>query len=50
MTWDAYNALKSAHNDFVAAEDKEILENDLEFIGIFGIQDPLRPTIIESIA
>lgn len=50
MTWDAYNALKSAHNDFVAAEDKEILETDLEFIGIFGIQDPLRPTIIESIA
>jgi len=50
MTWDAYNALKSAHNDFVTAEDREFLETDLEFIGIFGLQDPLRPTIIDSIA
>jgi len=30
-------------------EDREVLYTDLIAIGLFGIQDPLRDTIIDSI-
>jgi len=50
MSWDDYNNLKSANNDFEKEADRECLENDLEVIGIFGLQDPLRDTIVDSIA
>jgi len=46
MTMAAYEELKAANNDFVAEKDREILETDLEAIGIFGLQDPLRSTIV----
>jgi len=49
MTWDAYNTLKAANNDFEKEKDRECLEVDLEAIGIWGLQDPLRETIIDSI-
>jgi len=49
MSMYDYNLLKSSHNDFEKEKDRECLEQDLTAIGIFGLQDPLRPTIIDSI-
>ena len=49
MSMGDYEALKAANNDFVAEKDREVLETDLEAIGIFGLQDPLRSTIVQSI-
>lgn len=39
----------AAHNNFQKENDRLILETDLIAIGIFGLQDPLRPTIVSSI-
>jgi len=50
MSWETFNQLKEANNDFEKEADRECLECDLEAIGIFGLQDPLRDTIIDSIA
>ncbi len=50
MSMDDYEALKAANNDFEKEADREVLETDLEAIGIFGLQDPLRPTIKAAIA
>jgi Ca2+ transporting ATPase len=49
MSMDAYNAIKAAHNNFEKEKDREVLEQGLVAIGIFGLQDPLRPTIVDSI-
>lgn len=50
MTVDEFNQMKSEHNDFEKEGDRECLEeNGLEAIGIFGLQDPLRSTIVKSI-
>lgn len=47
---DEYQQIKASHNDFVKEVDREVLEEGgLEAIGIFGLQDPLRPTIVNSI-
>jgi P-type E1-E2 ATPase len=50
MSMDDYNQLKASNNDFEKEADRECLEHDLEAIGIWGIQDPLRDTIVSSIA
>jgi magnesium-transporting ATPase (P-type) len=44
-----YEALKAESNDFETEADKEVLEKGLIGIGIFGLQDPLRDGIKESI-
>lgn len=44
-----FERLKRNNNDFEKEKDREILEKDLIAIGIFGLQDPLRPDIVESI-
>lgn len=50
MTMEEFEQIKSNHNDFEKEGDRECLEeNGLEAIGIFGLQDPLRPTIVKSI-
>lgn len=49
MGADKFDGLKRQHNNFEKEADREVLETDLEAIGIFGLQDPLRPTIVESI-
>jgi Ca2+ transporting ATPase len=49
MSMDEYNALKAANNDFEKEKDREVLEQGLTAIGLFGLQDPLRPTIVDSI-
>jgi magnesium-transporting ATPase (P-type) len=42
--------LKSEHNDIETPADRRSgLEKDLIAIGLFGIQDPLRDTIVESV-
>jgi magnesium-transporting ATPase (P-type) len=50
MSLDDYEQLKASNNDFEKEADRECLETDLEAIGIFGLQDPLRDTIVDSIA
>ena len=49
MSMEAYETLKAENNDFETEKDREVLENDLVAIGIFGLQDPLRDTIVSSI-
>jgi len=49
MSMGDYETLKSEHNDFATDEDRNVLETDLTGLGIFGLQDPLRPTIVKSI-
>jgi len=49
MSMDEYERIKSNNNDFEKEDDKEILEDNLVAIGLFGIQDPLRKSIVESI-
>lgn len=49
MSLDEYNSIKAANNDFEKEKDREVLECDLIAIGVFGLQDPLRPTIVDSI-
>jgi magnesium-transporting ATPase (P-type) len=43
MSMEEFENLKSANNDFEKAEDRGCLETDLTAMGIFGLQDPLRP-------
>ena len=50
MTMDEFNSLKASHNNFEKEKDRECLEEGgLEAIGIFALQDPLRPSIKDSI-
>jgi len=49
MTMEEFETLKSQNNDFKNESDRQILETDLIAIGLFGIQDPLRGTIVESV-
>ena len=49
MPLSEFEALKEEKNNFVDDADKESLEEGLCALCIFGIQDPLRPGIVESI-
>lgn len=49
MSMQEYENIKYNNNNFEKEEDKFVLEQDLVAIGIFGIQDPLRETIVPSI-
>jgi P-type E1-E2 ATPase len=50
MSMSEYESIKTEHNDFVKEADRECLEEGgLEAIGIFGLQDPLRSSIVDSI-
>jgi len=50
LTTEEYEAIKADNNNFEKESDREVLEQNLEAIGIFGLQDPLRETIRDSIA
>jgi magnesium-transporting ATPase (P-type) len=50
MSMNDFNNIKAANNDFEKENDREVLEAGLVAIGVFGLQDPLRPTIVDSIA
>jgi len=49
MSLSEFESIKAENNDFEKEADREILEQDLVAVGIFGLQDPLRNGIIESI-
>jgi magnesium-transporting ATPase (P-type) len=49
MTMDEYETLKAENNDFEKPDDRDCLEKELVAVGIFGLQDPLRDGIVDSI-
>ena len=49
MSMKEFNNLKRNNGDFETDEQREVLENDLTAIGIFGLQDPLRDSIADDI-
>lgn len=50
MSRQEYEKVKASHNNFDSADDRRKgLENNLIAIGLFGIQDPLRDTIVSSV-
>lgn len=46
---DEYLSLKESNNNFETVVDRHVLAQELTAIGLFGIQDPLRDTIVDSI-
>ena len=46
---EEFEGLKADNDNFTTVENRACLETGLTAIGIFGLQDPLRPTIIDSI-
>lgn len=45
-----FETIKAQNNNFESADDRRRgLENNLIAIGLFGIQDPLRDTIVKSV-
>lgn len=49
MSMREFTRLKHRYNQFATDEDRANLEQELTAVGIFGLQDPLRDTIVESI-
>jgi P-type E1-E2 ATPase len=49
MSMSEFASIKAANNNFEKEQDREVLEKELVAVGIFGLQDPLRAGIIESI-
>jgi P-type E1-E2 ATPase len=46
---DEFKRLKDENNNFELETDRQVLESELIAIGLFGIQDPLRDTIVDSV-
>jgi magnesium-transporting ATPase (P-type) len=49
MSMDEFENLKRDNNKFEKPEDRDCLEKELVAVGIFGLQDPLRKGIRESV-
>jgi len=49
MSLKEFERIKAENNDFAKDADREVLEKGLTAFCIFGLQDPLRPTIVDSI-
>lgn len=49
MSADEYNRLSLDNNGFAKDEDRVVLERELTAVGLFGLQDPLRSTVKDSI-
>jgi magnesium-transporting ATPase (P-type) len=50
MSRQEYEDVRAKNNNFDSADDRRKgLENNLVAIGLFGIQDPLRDTIVKSV-
>jgi len=45
-----WEALKADNNNFETEADREVVEQDLNMVAIFGLMDPLRPGIKQAIA
>ena len=44
-----YEDLKASNNEFKHEKDREVLEASLTVVGVFALQDPLRPEIVASV-
>jgi len=49
MSMDEFEQIKADNNNFETHADKEVLEDNLCALGIFGLMDPLRDTVPNSI-
>jgi P-type E1-E2 ATPase len=49
MSLFEYLDLKDGHGGFRTPRSRGILEQNLTALGIFGLQDPLRPGIFDSV-
>jgi len=49
MSMADFEQVKADNNNFESEADRECLEKDLVAYAIFGLQDPLRSTIVSSI-
>jgi P-type E1-E2 ATPase len=49
MSRSDFDHLKAQNNGFDKEKDRVVLEENLTAIGIFGLQDPLRDDIYDSI-
>jgi P-type Ca2+ transporter type 2C len=41
--------MQNQNNQFASEDDRESVEAGLTFVGIFGLQDPLRPGIPQAV-
>ena len=46
---DDFNSLREQYNNFATEEDRNVLERDLTFLGLFALHDPLRQKVNSSV-
>ena len=46
---DDFNQLRQDYNNFATEEDRNVLEKDLTFLGLFALHDPLRQNVNSSV-
>lgn len=46
---DEFQNLKEQYNNFAKEEDRSVLENDLTFLGLFALYDPVRDKVRKSV-
>lgn len=49
MSKREFDHIKAQNNNFAKEDDRVVLEQNLTAVGIFGLQDPLRDTVYDSI-
>jgi len=49
MNYEDYQNLKQEYNNFQEEQDREALENQLTFVGVFALQDELRDKVLRSV-
>lgn len=49
MSLDDFQQLKEQYNNFNSEEDRNVLEKDLTFIGLFALHDPIREKVLRSV-
>lgn len=46
---DDFENMKADNKNFQTEADREALENQLTFVGVFALEDPLRDKVLRSI-
>lgn len=49
MSLEDFQQLKEQYNNFSSEEDRNVLEKDLTFIGLFALHDPIREKVLRSV-
>jgi P-type Ca2+ transporter type 2C len=49
LTLEDFEQLKGQYNNFQTEADREVLENQLTFLGVFALQDNLRKKVLRSV-